>query len=322
MVSKSALIFAVGAVSALSVGAGTYLAYRANQTSAPVVSVSSSPSPIVRAPESPAPSPESAVAVPASRPAPPPRTSQSSSRPRVTTPVATSPAPARVETTDRAASRGATGTPTPNPTPVETPPVTAATPPVIEATPVPEPPKPRFEEVTVKGDSVIGIRIDQALSSDTAKVEDRVTAKITRDVTVDGRTALAAGTRLEGVVTIVERGGKIRERARLGIRFNTLVLADNVRVPVQTEAILREGEGPAGEAGSKIGAGAIGGAIVGGLLGGKRGAIIGSTAGAAGGTAVVMSGGRNAAIIASGSPLTVRLTAPVTILVERDPVVR
>jgi hypothetical protein len=196
---------------------------------------------------------------------------------------------------------------------------TAAT---IEPPPVQEPPKPRFEEVTIKGDSVIGIRIDQALSSETSKVEDRVTAKVTRDVTVDGRTALAAGTRLEGVVTVVERGGKMRERAKLGIKFNTLVLADNMRVPIQTEAILREGESPTNEAGSKIGAGAIGGAIIGGLLGGKRGAIIGTTAGAAGGTAVVMSGGRNAAEIAGGASLTVRLTAPVTIAIEREPAVR
>ena len=207
-------------------------------------------------------------------------------------------------------------------TPVETPPVTAATAAAVDPTPVQEPAKPRLEEIIVKADAVIGIRIDQSISSETAQVEDRVTGKITRDVTVDGRTALAAGTRLEGVVTVVERGGKFRERAKLAIKFNTLILADNLRVPIQTEAILREGESPAGEAGSKIGVGAVAGAILGGALGGKRGAIIGSTAGAAGGTAVVASGGRNVAAIVSGSPLTVRLLAPVTIQIERDPGLR
>jgi hypothetical protein len=195
---------------------------------------------------------------------------------------------------------------------------TAAT----EPPPVQDPPKPRFEELTVKQDSVIGIRIDQAISSETARVEDRVTAKVSRDVTVDGRTALAAGTKLEGVVTQVERGGKMRERAKLAIRFNTLILTDGLRVPIQTEAIIREGESPSNEATSKIGVGAVAGAIIGGLIGGKRGAVVGTTAGAGAGTAAVMAGGRNEVLIASGSPLTVRLTSPVTITIEKDSSVR
>src|SRR6185295_10807056 len=150
-----------------------------------------------------------------------------------------------------------------------------------------------FEEVTVKEDTVIGIRIDQSISSETARVEDRVTAKISRDVAIEGRTALAAGTRLEGVVTTVERGGKFREKAKLGIRFNTLILADGLRVPIQTEVLTREGESPSADASKKIGVGAVAGTILGGVLGGKRGAVIGATAGAGAGTGAVMAGDRN-----------------------------
>jgi len=193
---------------------------------------------------------------------------------------------------------------------------------VVEAQPALEARKPRFEEVVVKQDSVVGIQLDQSVSSETARIEDRVTAKITRDVTVDGRTAIAAGTRLEGVVSLVERGGKFRERARIAVRFNTMILPDGLRVPIQTEALLRVGDSPAGEATAKIGGSAVAGAIVGGLIGGKRGAAIGTAAAAAGGTAVVAGGGRNAAVIESGSPLTVKLTAPVTVTIEREPSVR
>ena len=67
--------------------------------------------------------------------------------------------------------------------------------------PPPDPPKPTFEEVTVKEDAVIGIRLENAVSSETAKVEDRVTARVSRDVTVEGRTAIPAGALLEGTVT-------------------------------------------------------------------------------------------------------------------------
>jgi len=194
------------------------------------------------------------------------------------------------------------------------PPVAAPVPPP----PPPDPPKPKFEEVTVKEDAVIGIRLDGAVTSETAKVEDRVTARVSRDVNVEGRTAIPAGATLEGTVTLVERGGKFKERARLGIRFNTLVLADNVRLPIQTETIFRDGESPASEATSKIGASAVVGAILGAVIGGKKGAVIGGTAGAAGGTATVAAGGRNEASIPAGSPLTVRLTSPLSVMVERQ----
>ena len=184
--------------------------------------------------------------------------------------------------------------------------------------PVKEPEKPKYEEVVVRADSVIGIRLDNAISSETARVEDRVSARVSRDVTVDDRLAIPAGSRLEGNVTLVERGGKFRERARLGIRFTSLVLADGTRIKLDTDTIYRDGDSPTGEATSKIGASTAVGAIIGAVIGGKKGAVIGSTTGAAGGTAAVMAGGRNAATIAAGTPLTVKLTSPVTVMVERQ----
>ncbi len=191
--------------------------------------------------------------------------------------------------------------------------------PVVEtAPPVQDPPKPRFDELTIKSDAVIGIRLDTAISSQTAKVEDKVIARVARDVTVDGRTAILAGTQLEGNVTMVERGGKFKSPGRLAIKFHTVILADGTRVPMQTEAISRAGESPANAATAKVGAGAVIGAIIGSMLGGRKGAAIGTAAGAAGGTAAVAASDANEAIIPAGAALTVRLTAPVTILVERD----
>jgi hypothetical protein len=207
-------------------------------------------------------------------------------------------------------------------TTVVPPPAPDPPPPVVEtARPVTpeELPKRRFADVIVKEGSVIGIRLDLAISTTTAKVEDKVTARVARDVTVDGLTAIPLAARLEGTVTLVQRGGKMKDRSRIGVRFETLVLADGTRVPLRTDTIFRDGEPPAGEATSKIGASAVVGAILGAVIGGKKGAAIGGTAGAAGGTAAVLSGDANAATIAAGTPLTVRLTAPVTVTIERDP---
>ncbi len=180
-----------------------------------------------------------------------------------------------------------------------------------------EPPGPQYEELVVAADSVIGLQIEHAISSEHARLEDPVEARVTRDVVVGGKVAIAAGTRVLGSVTLVERGGKVKERARLGIRFHTLVLGDSTRVPIQTESIFREGEPPSSESAAKIGGAAVGGAILGAILGGTKGAVIGGAAGAAGGTAAVMAGDRHAATLPAGATVTVRLTAPVTVTVER-----
>lgn len=181
------------------------------------------------------------------------------------------------------------------------------------------PPAPTgiFDELVIPSSSVIGLRIETPVSSERARLEDRIEARVLRDVPVDGRTALSAGARAVGAVTLVERGGKVKERARLGVRFHTLVLADGTELPMRTETILREGDSPSGESVRKIGGAAVGGAILGAILGGKKGAIVGGATGAAGGSAVVMAGDRNAATLPVGAVLTVRLAAPLTVEVER-----
>jgi len=181
----------------------------------------------------------------------------------------------------------------------------------------PEPPKKQFEELVVPADSVIGLQIENAVSSDHAKVEDPVHARVSRDVRVRDQVAIPAGSRAEGSITLVDKGGKLKDQARLGIRFHTIVLADGTRLPINTETIYREGDSPARESAAKIGGGAVGGAVLGAILGGKKGAIIGSTIGAGAGGAAVMASDPNTATVAAGSTVTVRMSAPATVTVEK-----
>jgi type IV secretory pathway VirB10-like protein len=180
------------------------------------------------------------------------------------------------------------------------------------------PPVPEFVEVLVPASSVIGLQVSTPISSERARIEDRVEARVTRNVVADGRTAIPEGTRAIGSVTLVERGGKVKDRARLGVRFHTLVLANGTEVPISTDMILREGEGPSGESARKIGGAAVGGAILGAILGGGKGAVIGGATGAGAGTAAVMAGDRNAATLPSGAVVTVKLSAPVSLEVEKN----
>ena len=171
----------------------------------------------------------------------------------------------------------------------------------------------------MSSDSVLNIQLTTTVSTEQAKVEDPVEGKVTRDVRVGNSVAIPAGTRVLGSVMQVERGGKVKEKAKLGIRFHTLVLPDAIstRVPIHTDAIYREGDAKAGQSAAKIGGAAAGGAILGAIIGGSKGAAIGSAVGAGGGTAAVMAGGRSVAVLQAGTAITVRLQDPVTITIER-----
>lgn len=178
-------------------------------------------------------------------------------------------------------------------------------------------PPPVYEELVVSADSVLGLELESSVSSESARVEDPVDARLIRAVLVDGKVAVPAGARVRGSVTMVEPGGKVKERARLGVRFHTLVLADSTEMPIQTDGIYREGEPPSGDSVKKIGGAAVGGAILGAILGGTKGAAIGGATGAGAGTAVVMAGDRHPAVLLAGTTVTVRLVSPVTITIER-----
>jgi hypothetical protein len=189
---------------------------------------------------------------------------------------------------------------------------------IDEPAPAPaEPPAPELVDLVVPVDSVLGLQIERTITSETARVEDRVEARVTRDVRVGDRVAIPAGSVVQGSVIEVERGGRVKEKAKLGIRFHTVVMADGTRLPIRTDTVMREGASPANESAAKIGGAAVGGAILGAILGGGRGAVIGGTVGAAGGTAATMAGGRNPAVLTAGSTVSVRVQQPVTVTVEK-----
>ena len=133
----------------------------------------------------------------------------------------------------------------------------------------------------------------------------------------NGAVAIPAGSHAIGSVMVVERGGKLKERARLGIRFNTLVLADGTRLPITTDTIYRDGDAPGNSSAAKIGGGAVAGAILGAIIGGGKGAAVGATAGAGAGTTAVVAGDRSAATFPAGAEVTARMLSPVTVTLEK-----
>jgi hypothetical protein len=305
MMSKALL-----AIVCIVAGAGgTYLVVRATAPSAPPATVATTPEPTptatveqsegvvgeatlpatppvlavaVRAPARPA-APASRPATPARRTEAPAKAPQTAPPAREEPPVAITPAPI----SDNQASRSV------------------------------EPPGPVVEELVVSAQSVLGLQMETSVSSERAQVEDQIVARVTRDVKVGDRVAIPAGAKANGEVTLVERGGRLRDRSRLGIRFTSIVLADGTRLPIATETVIREGDSPGRESSAKIVGAANRGAIIAAILCCATVAAFGGWVGAGAGTAAVMAGGRNNATIASGSPLTIRLEEPVTVTVEK-----
>ena len=316
---------AVAVFGVVAAGGGAYLANRHNdaamepvaQYQAPVSAVTETENSIATTPAATV----EAAPLASVEPAPAPARRANAARRAPAPPTARPAPPASQRTASTTAPSPAPSSPAYTPAPVETP-VSPAVEPLenttVERTPVaPEPPRKLYDELVIPADSVIGLQIETAVSSQQAKLEDQVRARVTRDVKVREQVAIPAGARAEGSVTLVERGGRLKDQARLGIRFHTIVLADGTRLPINTETIYREGESPARESAAKIGGAAVGGAVLGAIFGGKKGAVIGSTVGAAGGGVAVAASEPNAATLPQGSTVTVRMGSPATVTVER-----
>jgi hypothetical protein len=337
------LVFAGLAVGCLTAAAGgSYLAVRQNQSAAAITSETHGPAPVApaapAAPAAPVTESEGVISPEPVKPVTPDLPSRPAPRARTMSSAPTSPSRAsnRDESRDARPARStqapesqvaASTPPAPAAAPSTSgsmwetrPSVQPATPEYKEPEPPapPPPPAPEFVDLTVPSDAVLGLQIERTVTSELARLEDKVDARVTRDVRVADRIAIPAGSTVRGSVTEVERGGRMKGKARLAIRFHTIVLADGTQVALKTDPVVREGQSPGGESAAKVGGAAIGGAILGAILGGGKGAAIGGAVGAGAGTAAAMTNDRNPATLSAGTTVTVRMQAPVTVTVQKE----
>jgi hypothetical protein len=179
-----------------------------------------------------------------------------------------------------------------------------------------EPRVPEYREVTVPTGTVLPVELATSVGSDSSSVEDRVNGTLRRAVTIDGLQALPAGTTVTGHVTDVDRSARVKGRGRIAFRFTSIDLpGDAERLSMRTDPIARLAPATKKQDAAKIGGGAAGGAIIGGILGGGSGAAKGAAIGGAAGTGVVLSTRGKDVHLAAGTPLSVRLAAPLTVRV-------
>lgn len=174
--------------------------------------------------------------------------------------------------------------------------------------------EPEYREVTIPAGTLLPVNLETTVSSVSSHVEDPVRGTLRRAVVVDGVDALPAGSTLSGVVTSAERSGRVKGRAHVAFRFNTLSARDE-RFDIRTGVIGRAAPGTKKEDLTKIGIGAGAGAIIGGVVGGGSGAAKGAAIGGAGGTGVVLATRGKEVSMPSGANLSVKLLEPIRVRV-------
>lgn len=127
----------------------------------------------------------------------------------------------------------------------------------------------------------VDVRLETPLTSDTAKVEDRVEATTLIDLYNGNTLIVPAGAKLTGWVTSVDRASRTDRKGTLTVEFNRININGRTRDTKAYVTQALESDGIKGEAG-RIGAGSAVGAIIGGILGGVKGAVAGVLIGGGG----------------------------------------
>jgi hypothetical protein len=156
--------------------------------------------------------------------------------------------------------------------------------------------------ITIPAGTKIPLSLKQAISTKNAREGDAVYAETAFPYVVDERVIVPAGAYIQGKISHVERGGRLKGRAEILIHFTSMIYpsgytvmlpgsventpgAENNSVKDQEGTIQQDKDtGKKIEEGAKAGVyGASGGALAGGLSSGINGARIGAAAGAAAG---------------------------------------
>ncbi len=189
-----------------------------------------------------------------------------------------------------------------------------------------------LDKVVVPAETTIPLELRSTINSRTAYPGQAIYCDTIFPITVGNRIVLPVGTYVKGEVTQVVRPGRVKGKAQVGIRFNSIVLPNGTTRPLratlsgfggmgnegfdQKESKIK-GASTKGEDAGKVArttaAGAEGGIISGAIAGHPGAGLgIGSAAGAAGGLIWVLAGRGKEIVLGPGTNLELQLAAPLT----------
>jgi hypothetical protein len=176
-------------------------------------------------------------------------------------------------------------------------------------------PGAKYREVTLPAGTVLPVDLETAVGSDISRVEQPVSGRLRRAVTVGGVEVLPAGTAVSGHVTAAQRPGKVKGRGLIALRFTRVDTPGEGTSQMSTAQISRMAPATKEKDALKIVAPAAAGAVIGRIAGGKDAAAKGAVIGGAAGTGYVLSTRGKEIRLGKGADLSVKLTAPLTVRV-------
>jgi hypothetical protein len=148
-----------------------------------------------------------------------------------------------------------------------------------------EPREPGQVESSRRGLIPVGqtmdVRLQTPLSSGTATTEQRFEATTAVDLMQGDTVLIPAGSTVRGIVSSVEKAGRVDRSGRLTLAFDQIVVSGR-DYPIRAMATEVFESGGIREEAKTVGTAGAVGAIVGGIIGGLKGALIGAAVGSGG----------------------------------------
>ncbi len=180
---------------------------------------------------------------------------------------------------------------------------------------------PPVSYFTVPANAVIRVRMNQTITSESARIGDQFTTTVVDPVYAGGIEVIPAGSLITGRVTTVTRAARKSKAGTMGVHFVSLRLPTGIAraingdlTEVATTAEVNadnEGDVSGGSATKRnvvfIGGGAAAGALIGAIAGGGKGAGIGAGIGAGLGVAGAYFSKGHEAVVKSGTEFGVVL---------------
>ncbi|MBN2338247.1 MAG: hypothetical protein JXP48_06870 [Acidobacteria bacterium] len=171
-------------------------------------------------------------------------------------------------------------------------------------------PAPAVRAVSLPPGTPVAVVTSSPISTKTHKTGDVFEASLDRDIVDGNRVVARRGALVTGIVAESDPGGRVKGVASLSLKLTRLTLDDGQEVSIVTDAYGVQAKTSVKKDATKVGIGAGIGAAIGAIAGGGKGAAIGAGVGGAAGTGAALATHGNPAEVASETPITFELTAP------------
>ena len=172
-----------------------------------------------------------------------------------------------------------------------------------------------FYKVVIPAGTLINIRMIDAINSDTDHVGQAFKASMVSPVILDNETVIPRNADVYVKLVSVKAAGNMSGTSELKVQLDRIFIGKKSYM-VESNTFIQAGASQTTKSAKTVGIGTAIGAAIGAISGGRKGAVIGGAAGAGTGVAIEAATKGEQVRIASESPMTFRLEAPLEVVLQ------